>query len=73
MGFELDVSPEGRAVACRVIQSTAGNLLNFKTCQVMLARARFEPARDAAGHPTPDTIRARVRWVTPSNGSDRLR
>jgi TonB family protein len=63
--FELDISPEGRAVNCRVIRSTTGQLLNLRTCQAMLFRARFRPARDAAGNPVADTISSRVRWMLP--------
>ena len=63
--FELDISPEGRAVNCRVIRSTTGRLLNLRTCQAMLVRARFRPARDQAGNPVADTISSRIRWILP--------
>jgi TonB family protein len=63
--FELDISPEGRAVNCRVMHSTTGRLLNLRTCQIMLVRARFRPARDAQGNPVPDTISSRLRWSLP--------
>lgn len=65
--FELDISPEGRVVNCRVIRSTAGRRLNFRTCQIMLVRARFTPARDAAGNPTSDTVRSFLNWIIPES------
>lgn len=63
--FELDISPQGRVVDCRVMASNAGRRLNFTTCQIMVARARFVPARDAEGRPAPDTVRSSVTWIIP--------
>jgi protein TonB len=63
--FELDVSPEGNAVACRVTQSSGSAILDRRTCELLVLRARFRPARDAAGHPVRDTVSARIRWVLP--------
>jgi TonB family protein len=64
--FEVDVSPEGRAVNCRVMRSQAGEQLNLRTCHIMLIRARFEPARDARGRAVPDTIQSSINWVIPA-------
>ena len=64
--FEIDISPQGRVVNCRVMASTAGEMLNLRTCHIMLIRARFEPARDAQGHAVPDTIRSSINWIIPA-------
>lgn len=67
VGFEADISPEGRVVACRIMQSSGSRQLDLRTCQILLVRAHFRPATDAEGHPVPDTITSRVRWVWPSD------
>jgi TonB family protein len=67
VGFELDVSPQGRVVACRILESSGSRLLDVRTCQIMFVRARFTPGSDAAGHPAPDTVTGRIRWVLPED------
>lgn len=62
VGFQLDVSPEGRVNLCRVVSSSGSELLDVRTCEILLVRARFEPARDEAGNAVPDIISARVTW-----------
>jgi protein TonB len=65
VGFELDVSPQGRVVRCRVTQSSGSALIDAATCRIMVARARFSPARDAEGRPVPDTAANSIRWFLP--------
>lgn len=65
--FEIDISPEGRVVNCRVMRSSAGDMLNLRTCHIMLIRARFEPARDAQGRAVPDTVRSSINWIIPED------
>ena len=62
VGFELDVSLEGRATQCHIMASSGSEVLDLTTCGIMLARARFEPARDEAGNAVPDRISARIAW-----------
>ena len=62
VGFELDVSDEGRVAQCHVMTSSGSNLLDLWTCQIMLARARFQPARDEEGEAVPDRVAARISW-----------
>jgi TonB family protein len=63
--FELDVAPTGRVANCRVIESSGSRLLDAATCQVMLSRARFTPARNADGSAAPDTVSSQIRWWLP--------
>jgi TonB family protein len=63
VGFEIEISPVGRVTACRVLSSSGSYDLDERTCDLMRIRARFEPARDAQGNPTPDTQSARVTWA----------
>ena len=60
--FELAVSAAGRANDCRIVRSSGGGALDSKTCEIMLRRALFRPARDAGGNAVPDVIRASIGW-----------
>jgi TonB family protein len=62
VGFDLDISPEGRATQCHIVSSSGSELLDLTTCRIMLERARFEPARDEAGSAVPDRISSRISW-----------
>lgn len=63
VGFALVVSAEGRVEHCEVLQSSGSTQLDGRTCQIMLARARFQPARDNGGHPASDIVTARITWM----------
>ena len=65
VGFELDVSPAGRVVHCRVIQSSGSALIDAATCRIMVARARYIPARNADGSAASDTVTGNIRWFLP--------
>jgi protein TonB len=54
---EVTVSPEGRVSACDIVQSSGHKVLDDKTCDILFARAKFIPARDAKGRPTADRLR----------------
>ncbi|MEA3040624.1 MAG: hypothetical protein QOC65_113 [Sphingomonadales bacterium] len=47
--FRLTLDREGRATACTLIES-AGNVDLAGACRALRSRARYEPARDAAGN-----------------------
>lgn len=59
----LAVGADGAVKQCRIL-SSAGTTLNAGTCKVAM-RARFEPARDAAGKAVPSSYILPVRWVLP--------
>lgn len=65
VGFELDVAPHGAVTTCRVIRSSGSTSLDGATCRIMTERARFRPARDAAGNGVADRFRSRVTWEMP--------
>ena len=58
----LDVGPEGRVVACSVLQSAGDAILDNATCRALTQRARFQPAVDAAGAPTTAPVITQVYW-----------
>jgi TonB family protein len=62
-GWQGDVVPElrvdatGHPTSCRVVQSSGYPILDTKTCEILLTRARFLPAKDGNGNPVEDTVR----------------
>ncbi|QFT78946.1 energy transducer TonB [Erythrobacter sp. THAF29] len=64
LGFELDISAEGRITDCRIIQPSEVEKLNEGTCALILrADPPFEPARKRTGEPYATTYRSRVTYV----------
>lgn len=61
----LIVGPDGRVADCRVTTSSGTPVLDQTTCRIMRERARFRPARDAAGNPTVGSYRDSVNWYLP--------
>ena len=45
------VTPQGHVANCIVTQSSGNAALDAATCQAMVAKLRYRPERDAAGHP----------------------
>jgi TonB family protein len=60
--FAVEVGPDGRVTRCHIMQSSGSQLLDLRTCQIMLVRARFDPARDAAGNPVADVFGSSITW-----------
>jgi TonB family protein len=60
--FELGVDPDGRATECRLRVTSGSASLDGATCRLMRERARFTPARDAAGRPVADRYRGHLWW-----------
>lgn len=56
---KLTIGTDGRVKACKVIQSSNSEALDTATCNLLMRRARFSPARDSTGNAVEDT------YVTP--------
>ena len=65
--FRLSVGADGMPAACSVTGSSGSALLDSTTCRLLMERARFEPARDAGGKPTADTVSGRIVWRLPDD------
>ncbi|WP_298198802.1 energy transducer TonB [Novosphingobium sp.] len=65
VGFVLTVSAAGRVTGCEITRSSGFAELDTATCALLQRRARFEPARDAAGQPATGTYANAVRWQLP--------
>lgn len=63
--FLLNVDAKGAATHCRIVDSSGFPSLDKQTCALLLARAAFDPARDADGNPVASFYINRVRWQVP--------
>jgi TonB family protein len=65
--FQLLVDESGAVAGCNVLASSGGPAVDATGCELLAERAKFRPARDAAGHSV------RSVWTTPLiawNGED---
>ena len=60
--FRLDIGPDGRVAECTVTGSSGSAALDAATCRILRARARYAPARDAAGNPIAGRDHGRIAW-----------
>ena len=65
VGFTLDVGAEGAPIRCTVTQAADAEL-DRTTCDIFMARAHFQPARDSHGRAVAGSVSSRVRWVLPA-------
>lgn len=63
--FRLDIGIDGRVTGCTITSSSGSPTLDAATCRLLVARARFEPARDANGKPTTDSYASRSAGCFP--------
>jgi TonB family protein len=63
--FDALIGANGRALACRVARSSGAPALDQRTCDVVIARVRFHPARDNRGVAVQGTYSSRVTWELP--------
>jgi TonB family protein len=59
------VGPAGRVIACAVEPSSGSGVLDAATCRILRARARYRPARDAAGAAVCDMDSGWIQWTLP--------
>ncbi len=65
VGVLLWIEPSGRVSTCEVIEPIASEALEQQTCNVLTRRARFTPAKDAAGNAIRAPSTARITWQLP--------
>jgi TonB family protein len=53
---ELTVATNGFPKACRVTKSSGYKILDDKTCELLITRAKFLPAKDEQGNPKEDIV-----------------
>lgn len=62
VAFEVDVDVDGKPTACRITASSGSPLLDEPTCTIIMAKARFHPARGATGAPVPGRYDNKTVW-----------
>ena len=65
-GFRLSIGADGAVTGCTITQSAGDAALDAATCAILLGRARYQPARDAAGRAVPGKDNGRVTWRLPA-------
>lgn len=66
VAFRLDVDAAGKVSGCTVTASSGSATLDRATCDILRARARFEPALDRQGRAVASTWSSRFRWELPA-------
>lgn len=59
------VADDGSIDRCGTVRSSGHQRLDRAACRAIRRRARYQPARDAAGRPIASTVTRTVRWVLP--------
>lgn len=65
VAISFTVAPSGRVSECHVTASSGVPVLDRASCDLLVRRARYRPARDAQGCPVPATLTHRIRWQIP--------
>ena len=62
-GFLLDIDRAGGVANCSITQTSGSPDLDQATCNLIMARAHFNPGLDVHGQAVPGRYRNRVKWV----------
>lgn len=68
VAFTYTVDPDGIVRTCKIASSSGYPELDKVTCELLIARARYTPARDASGKAIVSTFTRRVVWSLPKDG-----
>src|SRR5437588_8827816 len=63
VGFEIDVDANGNAGECRITKSSGQPVLDKATCDIVRARAHFDPAHDKGGKPVAGRYSTNTVWL----------
>lgn len=66
VAFVLKVDKGGKPTSCRIRRSSNVDELDAATCELVMARAKFFPAKDKNGHFVESEYRSAVRWQLPN-------
>ncbi|MHA6722000.1 energy transducer TonB [Sphingomonas sp. RS2018] len=65
VGIEFIIDVDGIISTCTITRTSGNQLLDDTTCNLIKARGRYRPARDAAGKTIPVRASQRVTWAIP--------
>ncbi|PXA83677.1 energy transducer TonB, partial [Nostoc sp. 3335mG] len=66
-GAAWDIDATGRVQNCRITSSSGFADLDQLTCTLITRRARYSPAKDAAGNAIPSQSARSIRWTIPKD------
>ncbi len=69
VGFRLAIDTRGAIAGCEITQTSGYKSLDEATCLLLTTRAKFKPARDAAGRPIAGAHSSRIVWRIPEDQS----
>jgi len=64
-GFTLTIDAKGKVTSCVIMATSGSAALDRATCDLLSARAAFDPALDGAGKPVASRYSNRTRWILP--------
>lgn len=67
--FLLTIGVDGQPTDCVVTNSSGSSSLDSASCLIMIERARFRPAKNAAGKPVIGQYQNRIVWRLESSGA----
>lgn len=67
--FTLVIDQTGKPTSCHVTATSGFVELDQMACAILLKRAKFSPARDAAGQPIQALFSSRFNWLLPGSPS----
>jgi TonB family protein len=60
---DLTIDWRGRVSKCKIVQTSGHAILDTKTCEILVQRAKFYPARDRDRKPVEDVVRTPpINW-----------
>lgn len=62
VSYELTVNALGQPTDCIIAESSGSVALDKKTCEILMMRAQFDPARNDAGQAIVGTYADKMRW-----------
>jgi TonB family protein len=62
VNYLLTIGTDGAPTDCVVTNSSGSSSLDSATCRIMMERARFRPAKNAAGKPTVGAYEGKITW-----------
>lgn len=65
--FKLDIDGGGKVTNCTVTSSSGNSDLDATACRLLPRRARFSPAKDAAGNGLPSSYSSSISWQIPKD------
>lgn len=67
---EIAVGANGRPTGCSIVRSSGSPELDQTTCQLIMRRFRFRPARDRLGRAIPDIVGYDHAWIFERGGEE---